>query len=286
VVRELADRKDIPADRSVVAAIERICQDIRNFKAKNKLAHVVVMHVASSEPPARSRPEFRTFSTLKKKLTTRGSTLPTSCIYALAAIEAGCAYVNFTPSTGIRLPAIRERADELGVPCMGSDGKTGETLIKSALAPMFAMRNLQILSWSGQNILGNRDGHVLRDPVTRQSKIASKDGIISGIVGGKPETLVSIDYVSSLDDWKVAWDFIHFAGFCNTQMTMQFTWQGCDSLLAAPLVIDLARLATQELELGRCGVMRHLAFFFKDPLEAREHNLYKQWESLVTHVCN
>jgi len=103
---------------------------------------------------------------------------------------------------------------------MGSDGKTGETLIKSALAPMFAMRNLQILSWSGQNILGNRDGLVLRDPSTRMSKITSKDGIISHIVGGKPETLISIDYVSSLDDWKVTWDFIYFAGFCNTKMTI------------------------------------------------------------------
>jgi len=280
VVQELADRKDIPADRSVHAAIERIADDIRNFRTRNKIAHVVVVHVASSEPPVRSRPEFRTFAALKKKLGTRASALPTSCIYALAAIEAGCAYVNFTPSTGIRLPAIRERADELGVPYMGSDGKTGETLIKSALAPMFAMRNLQILSWSGQNILGNRDGLVLRDPKTRESKIASKDGIISRIVGGKPETLVSIDYVSSLDDWKVAWDFIHFAGFCNTKMTMQFTWQGCDSLLAAPLVIDLSRLAAKELERGRGGPMRHLAFFFKDPFDVGEHDLASQWRML------
>ncbi|MBI1827756.1 MAG: inositol-3-phosphate synthase [Planctomycetes bacterium] len=285
VVRELADRKDIPRDRSALAAMERIAEDIRNFQERHRLSHVVVMHVASSEPPLRSRAKFESYTALRKKLASRGGAeIPTSCIYALAAIEARCAYVNFTPSTGIRLPAIRERADELDLPYMGNDGKTGETLIKSALAPMFAMRNLEVLSWSGQNILGNRDGQVLRDPTTRKSKIASKDGLISRIVGGKPETLVSIDYVSSLDDWKVAWDFIHFAGFFNTKMSMQFTWQGCDSLLAAPLVIDLTRLAAREMERGGGGPMRHLGFFFKDPLDVKEQNLFRQWQGLLESI--
>jgi myo-inositol-1-phosphate synthase len=205
-------------------------------------------------------------------------------LYALAAMEAQCAFINFTPSPGIDVPAIRERADQLGLPYMGRDGKTGETLVKAILAPMFAMRNLSVLSWVGQNILGNRDGAVLRDPRTRQSKIKSKDKIVSRIVGGHPTTLVSIDYVPSLDDWKVAWDFIHFEGFLGTKMSMQFTWCGSDSILAAPLVIDLARLAALAHARGEAGPLRHLAFFFKDPMDVDEHDLVSQWQRLLKGV--
>jgi len=167
---------------------------------------------------------------------------------------------------------------------MGDDGKTGETLVKSALAPMFATRNLEVLSWFGQNILGNRDGEILQDPETRTSKIRSKDRTVSSITGGSPSTRVSIDYVPSLDDWKVAWDFIHFRGFLETKMSMQFVWQGCDSLLAAPLVIDLVRFADLELRAGRAGAMKHLGFFFKNPLDVEELDLSTQWQRLIRHV--
>lgn len=296
VIRGLADRSDFPRERTAPAAIERIADDIRAFREANRLDHVVVVNLASSEPPARLPASMKTYAALRKEMSKPGATpLPTSCLYALAAFEAGCAYVNFTPSTGIRPPAIRERGDELGLPYMGSDGKTGETLVKSVLAPMFAMRNLNVLSWAGQNILGNRDGQVLRDPKTRAAKIATKDGVISRIVGGDPATRVSIDYLPSLDDWKIAWDFIHFRGFLDTKMSLQFIWQGCDSLLAAPLVIDLVRLAAFELERHRSGFprfgepgppgpMRHLAFFFKDPLDVTEHDLFSQWHRLCEHV--
>ena len=172
-----------------------------------------------------------------------------------------------------------------GIPYMGSDGKTGETLVKSVLAPLFAMRNLSVLSWTGQNILGNRDGKVLTDPKIRAAKIQSKDKVTARILGRKTDTHVSIDYVESLDDWKVAWDHVHFEGFLGTKMTMQFTWQASDSILAAPLVIDLARLAARELRAGRGGVMGHLAFFFKDPIDAVEHDLFSQWRRLIAHVA-
>jgi len=140
------------------------------------------------------------------------------------------------------------------------------------------------LSWFGQNILGNRDGEVLQDPETRTAKIRSKDRTIAAITGGSPATRVSIDYVPSLDDWKVAWDFVHFRGFLDTKMSMQFVWQGCDSLLAAPLVVDLARLADLEMRVGRSGPMKHLGFFFKDPIGVDELDLSTQWRRLVHHV--
>ena len=136
---------------------------------------------------------------------------------------------------------------------MGCDGKTGETLLKSVLAPMFARRNLQVMSWVGHNIFGNMDGRVLDDPANKQAKIASKDHLLGEILGYRPQTLVSIEYIESLGDWKTAWDHIHFAGFLGTPMTMQFIWQGCDSVLAAPLVLDLVRLTELARRRGEIG---------------------------------
>ena len=117
---------------------------------------------------------------------------------------------------------------------MGYDGKTGETLMKSVLAPMFAHRNLEVMSWVGHNIFGNMDGKVLDDPANKKSKVTSKDRLLGQILGYPPQTLVSIEYIASMGDWKTAWDHIHFRGFLGTPMTLQFIWQGCDSLLGRP----------------------------------------------------
>ena len=270
---------------SPVMAVRRLTRDINRFRRRHRLDHVVVVHVGSSEPPVKKAAAHGSHSRLEKALAQAGSkVLPMSSLYALAAVESRSAYINFTPSAGIDIPAIRQRAEALGLPYMGRDGKTGESLVKSALAPMFSMRNLQVMSWFGQNLLGNRDGEVLRDAATRASKIRSKDRGLAQILGAKAHTAVSIDYVSSLHDWKVAWDFIHFRGFLGTQMSMQFTWQGSDSILAAPLVIDLVRLAVRESRAGRAGPMKHLAFFFKDPLGVGTADLAGQWNLLEDHV--
>jgi myo-inositol-1-phosphate synthase len=285
-IRKLADRPGLDRDRSPADVIERIGADLTAFRRRHRLEHVVVVHVASSEPLAPRAAVHADFAKLSRALTRRGSrVLPTSSLYALAAIEAGCPFINFTPSLGICVPAIRRRADALSLPYMGSDGKTGESLVKSVLAPMFAMRNLPVLSWVGQNVLGNRDGAVLSDPKTRASKIRSKDKVVSQILGRAPTTCVSIDYLPSLDDWKVAWDFIHFQGFLGTKMNMQFVWQGSDSILAAPLIIDLVRFTVRECRAGRGGPMRHLACFFKDPIDVKEQNYFKQWQLLLEHMA-
>jgi myo-inositol-1-phosphate synthase len=207
-------------------------------------------------------------------------------LYAYAAIDAGYPYVNFTPSLGASTPALQELATERFCPIAGQDGKTGETLLKSVLAPMFLARNLKVLSWFGQNLIGNRDGMVLREPANKSAKLASKDQVISGVLGYQPQAQVGIEYVPSLDDWKTAWDFIHFQGFLGVKMSMQFTWQGCDSILAAPLVIDLARLALLAQRRAEAGIMRHLACFFKSPLGVEEHDFFKQFEALVAYASS
>ncbi len=276
----------IPSDRSAAQAVERLTHDLVSFRQAHRLDQIVVVNVASCEPgQARAVGRQREFTKLQQAMARPGAcVLPTSSLYALAAIEAGCAYVNFTPSTGIDVAAIRHRADDLGACYMGRDGKTGETLVKSVLAPMFALRNLKVLSWVGHNMLGNRDGAVLSDARTRSAKIKSKDATIAAVLGYKPTTHTSIEYIPSLDDWKVAWDFIHFQGFLGAKMSMQFTWQGSDSMLAAPLVIDLARFAALELRGGATGPMQHLACFFKDPMGVPERDYFTQWRRLVQYV--
>ncbi len=283
-VQRWVDRGGLIHGSTPRAVVERIAEDIRQFQKRARLRTVVVVDVASSEAPIRQRRALSSWKSLNKELGRRGSfALPSSSLYALAAVESGCPFINFTPSTGVRIPAIRERADALEIPYAGADGKTGETLVKSALAPLFGMRNLEVLSWFGQNILGNRDGEVLQEPRTRASKIKSKDRTVQNLVAGRPATRVGIDYVPSLHDWKVAWDFVHFRGFLGVKMHMQFVWQGCDSVLAAPLVLDLVRFAEREHRLGRGGVMRHLAVFFKDPIDVECLDLASQFGMLLDH---
>jgi myo-inositol-1-phosphate synthase len=218
-------------------------------------------------------------------LEARQAALPASALYALATLDLGWPYINFTPSLGASFPAAEQLAQERKAVHAGKDGKTGETLLKAVLAPMFADRNLKILSWVGHNIFGNRDGQVLDDPTNKASKIQTKDQVISAIVGYKPQTHVSIEYIESLDDWKTAWDHIHFQGFLGTKMMMQFTWQGCDSLLAAPLVLDLARLALLSQRRGEVGVLKHLACFFKNPMGVGEHDFFKQFAMLTEYLA-
>ena len=167
---------------------------------------------------------------------------------------------------------------------VGRDGKTGETLMKAVLAPMFAARNLKVMSWVGHNIFGNLDGKVLDDPVNKANKVKSKDHLLTEILGYKPQTLVSIEYIESLGDWKTAWDHIHYQGFLGTPMVLQFIWQGCDSLLAAPLVIDLIRLTEREARRGSSGVMSHLASFFKSPMGNDEPAFAYQFQQLMQWV--
>jgi myo-inositol-1-phosphate synthase len=207
-----------------------------------------------------------------------------STLYSLAAVLENCAYINFTPSNAALPDAVAQLAALRGIPVMGNDGKTGETLVKATLAPMFAWRNLEVMSWEGFNILGNMDGRILNNATNRESKIRTKDNVIPGILGYSPHTSVGISYVPSLGDQKTAWDFIHFKGFLGVGMSLQFIWQGYDSILAAPLVLDLVRLAEFAKRRGEGGLMPHLASFFKAPLGVEEHALQDQFRMLIDYA--
>ncbi len=276
-------------DRLTLTGIFRAIQaDLHEFRVKNALDDVVVVHLTSAEPAFAPPREFHYLESFLALLEEdRRDVFPASVLYAAAAIDAGCPYVNFTTCLGASFPALDALARRRGVPHAGRDGKTGETLLKTTLAPMFVARNLRVLSWEGYNMLGNRDGRVLDQPDANLAKVKDKDNALRDILrDDSVHSRVRIDYVPSLGDWKTAWDFIHFTGFLGARMTMQFTWQGCDSALAAPLVIDLVRFVEYAHRSAEAGVQRQLACFFKAPWGVEEKSFPRQFEALLAYAAS
>ncbi|WP_372404569.1 inositol-3-phosphate synthase [Streptomyces luteireticuli] len=266
---------------------EQIVADLTEFAEREALERVVVVHVASTEPAAAEHPAHRDIGALDLALAAgEEAVVPPSSVYAWAAMTAGCSYVDFTPSTGARLPALDQLAVRERVPYAGRDGKTGETLVKAVLAPMFARRSLRVESWSSVNLLGGGDGATLAEPGANAAKTASKSGTLQAILGYQPDGQVRIDNVPTLGDAKTAWNLITFSGFLGGRMRMEFTWSGLDSVLAAPLVLDLARLTARAHQTGHYGVLEDLGFFFKDPHGHRlAHDLATQWERLCAFAA-
>ncbi|TCR16763.1 inositol-3-phosphate synthase [Streptomyces sp. BK205] len=256
----------LPDDpRSDEELIADFSADLTSFRVRNALARVVVVNVSSTEPlPAPDAVR-----------------LPPSSLYAAAAVRAGCPYVNFTPSTGLRTPALTEAAAARALPHAGRDGKTGQTLLRAVLAPMFVQRALTVRAWSGTNLLGGGDGAALADPAAAAAKNAGKERVLADTLGHTPQGEVHIDDVPALGDWKTAWDHVAFDGFLGTRMALQTTWQGCDSALAAPLVLDLARLVARAHEAGLSGPLPQLGFYFKDP-DGGPAGLSEQFTALLS----
>ena len=258
---------------------------IEAFSRTNDLERVIVVNLASTEPAPPASAATQTLAALRSAVAADAKTeVCPGMLTALAAFDAGCAYLNFTPNLSVAAPALTELADSREVPYYGDDGKTGETLVKTALAPMFAYRNLQVMSWEGTNLLGNNDGLSLDDNDNRAAKLRNKSDVLEKLLGYPLHSGVDINYVPSLGDWKTAWDLVHFRGFLDVPMTMQFTWQGCDSILAAPLVLDMARLTEFAQRHGERGPMVHLAGFFKNPLGVDEMALYPQFQMLLEYT--
>jgi len=281
-VAKLLEKKFKPAK-----VVERLAADMSGFAAESGADRLVVINLASTEPFRAELPGFLSDLGLFEKALARGEKgLTAGVLYACAAFRAGAAYINFTPTVASETGALREMAEKGGLPHCGKDGKTGETLMKTALAPMFVERNLRVLSWEGYNIFGNRDAVVLDDPQNNLAKTRGKDAALRSILGDeRAHTRVRIDYCPSLDDWKTAWDFIHFQGWAGTRMILQFIWQGCDSMLAAPLALDLVRLADAALRRGEGGVMEHVSAFFKQPVDGDGHDFFAQSRKLAEYAA-
>ncbi len=262
--------------------IRHVIADWDAFEAEHNLDGMVVVDLSSTEVRQESRDAWESLSALEEELD-GGRPQPASLLYAYAALSSGRPLVNFTPNISASAPALMELAEKNNVAHAGRDGKTGETLLKTALAPMFTHRALKVHAWQGYNMLGNRDGAVLADSAHRATKIENKDRALRELLGGGDElhTGVGIDYVPSLGDWKTAMDLIHFEGFLGARMTLQMTWTGSDSALAAPLVLDLVRLVDFAQRAGEGGALEASACFFKAPVAGGTHDFHRQHEELV-----
>ncbi len=262
-------------------AAKRLCADILAFRESNGLRRVIVLDVASTEAPPAQRDEYFDSARLAEALADpERAVLPASSVAAYAAVLAGSPYICFTPSTSLNIPALYELAGAGRVPTAGQDGKTGQTWLRSVLAPAFSARGLQVLSWAGTNLLGGGDGATLADSRAVSGKLLSKNRGLRELTGGAV-TPLHIDNVPDLGETKVAWDHVHVEGFLGSRLTMQTTWTAYDSMLAAPMVLDLARLMALADAAGETGPVGALGFFFKDPWGSAEHSFAQQTANLV-----
>lgn len=189
--------------------------------------------------------------------------------YARAAAETGCGFVNFTPN----------HCDEgsLGqIPYAGRDGKTGQTWLKSVLAPALRARRLRVTGWYSTNLLGNEDGRVVGDPVKGQPKIRDKTELLAAMLGYEPVHLVQIHYFPPRGDTKESWDYVEVEGFLGLPMALRISAQYRDSVLAAPMCLDLARFVGWALERGRKGPQTWLSLYFKAPYDTTVHDFDRQ----------
>jgi len=206
-------------------------------------------------------------------------------LYAYAAIAEEIPYGNFTPSVAADIPALVAYAEKQRVPVAGKDGKTGQTMIKTALAPAFKTRALKVEGWYSTNILGNRDGLALSNADSLASKIKTKGSVLDDILGYQVEDhIVDIRYYRPRGDNKEAWDNIDVRGFLNQPMQLKINFLCKDSILAAPLAIEIARLLDVAKRRGDFGIQEQLSVFFKLPMMKTgkpEHALYRQEEMLL-----
>jgi myo-inositol-1-phosphate synthase len=265
-------------DLSLKEIVERLMKDMKSFADDE----TVVINVASTEPLPKLNEKFHYsvegFEEMIDKDAKEFATA--SMLYAYSAIKLGLPYANFTPSVGSSIPALKKLAEDKNVPHAGNDGKTGETLVKTTIAPMFVYRNLKVVGWMSYNILGDFDGKVLSTKENKESKIISKDKVLEKILGYSPFSITDIAFFPSLVDNKTAFDFVHFKGFLGKLMKFYFIWDAIDAIVASPLILDIARflLLAKKKEVG--GVVKELAFFFKSPIECEIMNTHEQFQIL------
>lgn len=260
------------ATRSHRETIETIRRDLRVFQKCCDQA--VVINLASTEKLADEGNEiFNSFADLEKALDDNSAEVSPAMLYAYAAIAEGVPYGNFTPSVSADIPALIEFAEKEGVPVAGKDGKTGQTFIKTVLAPALKSRALKIKGWFSTNILGNRDGFALSNAESLASKVKTKGSVLDDILGYEVEDhIVDIRYYRPRGDNKEAWDNIDITGFLGQPMQIKVNFLCKDSILAAPLAIEIARCLDLAKRRGGKGVQDQLSVFFKLPMVSKAHD--------------
>ena len=268
-------------------AVDKIRDDIRRYKAETGIEDVVVINLASVERwPDMKSAVLQTPEAFDKGLDGNDPSISPAMLYAYGAIAEGVPYGNFTPSLAADIPALVALAERHNVPVAGKDGKTGQTFLKTVLAPAFRARDLHVEGWFSTNILGNRDGLALDNPDSLQSKLNTKGSVLDSILGYPVEDhLVDIRYYKPRGDNKEAWDNIDLVGFLGQKMQIKVNFLCRDSILAAPLVVEIARVLDLARSRGQGGIQEQLGLFFKAPMTPagrREEHSFPVQERVLT----
>lgn len=278
-----------------------LMKDIRDFKEKNNCSRLVMVWCASTEVYIEESKIHRSLADFEDALLDNNPAIAPSMIYAYAALKSGVPYANGAPNLSCDFPAMTELAKNMQLPICGKDFKTGQTLMKTIIAPGLKARNLGVDGWFSTNILGNRDGEVLDDPESFKTKEVSKLGSLSNIF--EPELnpdlyhdlyhKIRINYYPPRGDNKESWDNIDIFGWLGYKMQIKINFLCRDSILAAPIVLDLALLLDLAKRSGMWGIQEWLSFFFKSPQAAEglkpQHDLFRQLmklENTLRHLKN
>lgn len=286
----------------------QLIEDMKEFRSKNDCSRLVIVWCASTEIFMKLSPVHETLEAFEKALEENHPDIAPSMIYAYAAIKSRVPFANGAPNLTVDVPALAQLAQEMGVPICGKDFKTGQTFLKTLLAPGLKSRMLGLHGWYSTNILGNRDGEVLDDPESFKTKEESKLSVLEYILQPEiyPELygdfshLVRINYYPPRGDNKEGWDNIDIFGWLGYPMQIKINFLCRDSILAAPIVLDLALFMDLAQRCGMRGVQEWLSFYFKSPMTAPqlypEHDLFIQLmklkntlrhlkgEELITHL--
>lgn len=262
------------------SAIEKLRKDLAEFAAT--CDSVVVINLASTEKlGAEGNEIFNSLAAFEEALNKDSPDISPAMLYAYASIAEQVPYGNFTPSVAADIPALVEFAQKNSVPVAGKDGKTGQTFIKSVIAPALRSRALKVEGWFSTNILGNRDGLALSNEDSLASKVKTKMSLLDDILGYEvPDHIVDIRYYRPRGDNKEAWDNIDIRGFLGQPMQLKVNFLCKDSILAAPLAIEIARCLDLAKQRGEFGIQDQLSVFFKMPMsgggEKIEQAFHKQ----------
>ncbi len=287
---------------------QQLIDDIAEFKRKNKCDRLVMIWAASTEIFLKPHAVHRNLKTFEQAMRENHKAIAPSMIYAYAALKSGIPFANGAPNLTVDLPALMDLANQQGVAVCGKDFKTGQTLMKTILAPGLKSRMLGLHGWYSTNILGNRDGEVLDDPDSFKTKEESKLSVLEYIL--QPDVypqlykdfshVVRINYYPPRGDNKEGWDNIDIFGWLGYKMQIKIDFLCRDSILAAPIVLDLALFLDLAQRTGMKGVQEWLSFYFKSPMTAPtlypEHDIFIQLmklkntlrhlrgEDLITHL--
>jgi myo-inositol-1-phosphate synthase len=287
---------------------EQLIADMRRFKADNNCDRLVMIWCGSTEVYMTETPAHVSMAAFEKALEASDDSIPSSMIYAYAAIREGIPYANAAPNLSADVPALLELADQTASPVAGKDLKTGQTWMKTLVAPGIKARLLGVQGWYSTNILGNRDGEVLDDPESFKTKEESKKSVLDYILQpnlypdlyAKLDHVVRINYYPPRGDNKEGWDNIDIFGWLGYPMQLKINFLCRDSILAAPIVLDVALFLDLAKRAGMDGIQEWLSFYFKSPMHAKglypEHDLfiqlmklkntlrYLRGEELITHL--